>query len=149
MRRKAAVITSQLDSDYWPSPAVKFSRGHAFNFAAWALVNGYVDTQIRIAWRSAFERTVADVADGFVHCPEAYWQGNAKRILRDLDPRTRFERISDFYASRERITEEGERRRKRLEASGLKPGSKEWFEAFRDEIAKSAGESSRTYRRKS
>lgn len=92
-----------LESDYWPNERVPFSRPHAFNFIKWALLNGFVDLTIRRAWRSAMEKSIRDTADGLPRSPVAWCQAEAKRILREMDPQTKDERISQFYTSKQRI----------------------------------------------
>lgn len=103
MRRKIAVMIRFLESDYWPNERVPFSRPHAFNFIKWALLNGFVDLTIRRAWRSAMEKSIRDTADGLPRSPVAWCQAEAKRILREMDPQTKDERISQFYTSKQRI----------------------------------------------
>lgn len=96
--RKCAIVVRQLESDFFTNGRFAWPEAHAWNFSAWALVNGFDDLRIRQAWRMAVEQTVADVADGVARIPPALLVTHGRRILGELDPRHREQRIREFYA---------------------------------------------------
>ncbi len=85
------------------SATVPFVFANVFAFVRRAAVAGYEAKVIRNAWDDAVHATHADVVDGLCRHPIALCSANAERILSRSDPRTREQRLAEFYSTRKKL----------------------------------------------